>query len=694
MLLLNILIILLLVHSLIYHYLRYKIWYKQDVIACGLFAFIGSSASKFSWDKFNYLGQENDTRGRDSCGVVTAGFHRYGIGVDSDYKDLIMRSEEKPSGKYKVVLGHTRKASIGGVELSFAQPYIFTTKSRMVRRLKKKNTTLQKFVDKNSGKDVVVFSGIHNGTISNYTELAKKYNVNVVGKNDSGTLMEILFKYGHDVLKEYKGTAALIWHNYAENLSYVFKGKSPTFYTTAPASEERPLYAYTESDNNTYFSSLKNPLKFIGGTNDTIDDVVPNVLYKLQNGKIVDKIPIDREDLPQKETTTSNSHACGSNFRNKNGRNAHFWDDYDYQGGRVSGGSEDAVKVYLQGLEINESAISGNKVHIMNEVKPYLTADKENNIYFHQGRYKMREVLMQGVKHFSAWGKSTSPSEHGARPYFFIDGIMLNGRDAYEKGLKIVANHTGDERALARELAPLSIYPVHTYYKTGERKLDFQDFLKPSSDYVSETLSSELKVIKGRVYFNGRFNPVFSKRTYLIKNGDLLGIAENKWAKTPTEEFGTELNPKGPTKEEKDERKVIVLPQSNGDHDDCPCYECRHQDSPKCNNCSELDNYLQAWEDNKKLTEAAEAAKKDIDGNQLTLNTEADKAYKNAYEQDAYNEILSEALNNTVDTCTETLRELITDLYSLGASSKTSELENILLTSKNSLDSFKDKHLK
>lgn len=702
----NIIIILLLLHSVLGRH--------STVLACGLFAFIGNSTTKFNWDKFNYLGAANDSRGGDSCGVVTTDFHKYGIGLESDYKDFVTKTEKGFSGKYKVILGHTRKASVGAIDLDHAQPYIFTTKSRIVKRMKKKDTTLAKYVEKDT-KDRIVFAGIHNGTLNNYKELAEKYKINAFDKNDSGVLMEIIFKYGFDVLKEYKGTAAIITHNYATNVSYVFRGSSPMYYSNATSVEERPLYAYYESPHNTYFSSLKDSLKFIGGRHDTIDEVVPNVLYKIQNGKIVDKIKVDRSDVPQREYTTAKStttnRSAARDFTNAEDYYNDAW-GYGETSENIKKNNKkyrQAAGKYINGKKIDESLITG-KIHIMNETKPYLPTIDTNNIYFHKGRYFICGVLAQGVIHISAWGKKTLPTDHAARPYFFVDGVMIQDRAAYEKGLGIIQKHKGTDRELARELAPLSIYPVHSYSKSGERNYQFQDFYKPSVGYVTHKETKGMKVMSGRVHFNGEFQPVFSKRVYFIKNGDLQGIATETWGKTPTEEFGTLYNPKKVTSPidttvEKDKDRVIIMPSKDDDYPECPCYECRSQDSLKCNNCVELDEYLEIFNEADKIREQdKKQAKKDIENaggtvkgsedtqTQIELDQESDDAYNAAYDDATYMELYEKQIKTIVEDCSQGLQEAIEELYSMGPAEASADLEQIIMATRSSLIKFEEKH--
>ena len=120
---------------------------------CGLFAWTGDSSKKFSWDKFNLLGVYNDSRGGDSCGRFVSGVVEKDASKYDEYHKFI-KVYENPIVKEPVVLGHSRKASWGyGKTESEAQPVV---------------------VEKD-GEIVLVL--IHNGTIYNMREIAKKYNL-------------------------------------------------------------------------------------------------------------------------------------------------------------------------------------------------------------------------------------------------------------------------------------------------------------------------------------------------------------------------------------------------------------------------------------------------------------------------------------------------------------------------------------
>lgn len=671
MLVFNIIIIALILHTLFSKH--------NTVLSCGLFAFIGNNANRFNWDRFNYLGAANDDRGGDSCGIVTPDFFKYGMGPEARYEKFIIKADQNPEGKYKIVLGHTRKASIGAVDLNHAQPYIFTSKSRIVKRMKKKDPILSKFVDRNAAKDTLVFAGTHNGTINNYKELASQYGINCLDKNDSGVIMEILFKYGTNVLTEYAGTAALIWHNFAENCSYVFRGSSPIYSKNAVAIEERPLFAYVESDNNTYFSSTEDSLKFIGGNKDSVLEVDANYLYKIQNGKITSKIEVDRSVIPQKESTVTTSSGSRNAYKVNEDLYGSEWSNCHGYGKSNILYQKDVTEEYIGEYKLSKRAISGSKLHIINEVKPYIAAIDTNSIFFWRGRYMFCEVLAQGVIHISHWGKRITPTERGARPFFFIDGVMLVDRTAYEEGLKIIADFKGTEKELARKLAPLSVYPVHSYFKTNERKLDFQDFFKPNDAYVEHRESDSTRVMAGRVHFTGEFNPVFSKRIYIVRNGDLKGISETVFAKTPNEEFGSIENPKN----KPFTGKIIAIPQVTEEYPDCPCYNCKDAESNQCTNCNPLDDYLAEW---KKFNELPENKRTD---NKLALSpAESDVAY-----DAAYREVYDSQLKTIISDFSQAMQEAIEELYTMGPVDASTELEDIFNVTKNTLINFEDKHL-
>jgi hypothetical protein len=287
---------------------------------CGIFGYAGKYPKTFNKAKFDILGLYNNSRGGDSCGVTADGEIYYGLRTSKNYSDFIVDQQYLSPKINPVVIGHTRKSSIGVVNESNAHPFGFG--------------------EHNEGFG---FVGCHNGTLSNHRELAKQYeiqedlwrineyNVRVFDRTkiDSEILLECLYKSEDiKVLNDYIGGAAVLFQDLKEgNVMYAFHGASrkETGDTDPAKFEERPLYYYRESKNSVYISSIWESLVAIGGIVD--EDVFQfdhNIVYKIIDGDIdgAIKYKVNRNDAAQKTTYApvnyGNFHKGPSNTRNTN----------------------------------------------------------------------------------------------------------------------------------------------------------------------------------------------------------------------------------------------------------------------------------------------------------------------------------------------------------------------------------------
>lgn len=286
---------------------------ENNTLYCGIFAWSGKSAKSFNKAKFDIQGLYNNSRGGDSCGVTTDGEIYYGTTGSKHYHDFLhMRGYESPL-LIPTVIGHTRKSSSGSVNSDNAHPFGF-------------GDIDSKFE----------FIGVHNGTLHNQDDLAKKYNldVNVNEKNnfnvttfsrkkiDSEILLEIIYKQGNfKVLSDYIGGAALLFTDTSDpNVLYVFKGASKLDDNdTGVDLEERPLYYYKEHKNSLYVSSIQESLEAIGGvSNENLFKFTENIVYKIKDGNIdvAEKFDISRKKAHQRPAVARRNYDyCGYDFR-------------------------------------------------------------------------------------------------------------------------------------------------------------------------------------------------------------------------------------------------------------------------------------------------------------------------------------------------------------------------------------------
>ena len=204
---------------------------------CGIFGIINTKKSKFNKTLFNVLGVHNDTRGGDSCGIFIDGKVEYGVNSNKLYSNFLKTSNLlKETHKCKIALGHCRKASVGVINESTAQPVV----------LKNDNGEIEYVL-------------MHNGTIYNYRALAAKYipNINITGMTDSQVMARIFYHCGYNCLSEYYGGAVFVIVDYRKEEPQVllWKGASRNNKYSPNLTEERPLY-FIQTNNTLVFSSL------------------------------------------------------------------------------------------------------------------------------------------------------------------------------------------------------------------------------------------------------------------------------------------------------------------------------------------------------------------------------------------------------------------------------------------------------
>ena len=319
---LNLILILLLLHF-IFHFINKR---SNNILYCGLFGFIGDKGKNVNWGMLNLLGVFNDPRGGDACGLFFNNNREVGTLTDSYYAKFIKEKSFEFFTQTPLVLGHTRKASIGNKTEAHAQPVIFKSKDEVSQHLFKTNKKLQEIRDsypkKRIPKNDILFAGTHNGTLRNYEELGKDFKISDIDdKTDSMVLFEIIFKHGPAVLTEYIGTAAIMyWDIRTPNGIYVFRGESKYSSSYASVSEERPLH-YVHREEGIYFSSEEEPLKVLGKNPLEIEE---NKVTFFEHGKINKNIVynIDRSKKSQ-IITSSSSYWENDNCNTRNQHSSH-----------------------------------------------------------------------------------------------------------------------------------------------------------------------------------------------------------------------------------------------------------------------------------------------------------------------------------------------------------------------------------
>lgn len=290
---------------------------------CGIFGIISTEPKPFDRRAFSVLGVNNDTRGGDSCGIFIDGAVEYGLSSTKTelYALFSLNSDLLKSTKEaEIAIGHCRKASVGGKDERLVQPYCIR--------------------DKDGNIEFVL---IHNGTIKNHDDLAKKYlsDIDTRGMNDSQIMGEIFYRKGYDVLLEYVGGAVFVAIDYRSGKPEMrfFKGKSKEYYTST-IEEERPLFYVLRNDGTLIFSSISAFL-FPLFPEDTVYIAPSNKLMLYDNGTLKVEKEYDRSNIVN-YNYTANSYYNGylkgepvDNTRVKGSEsliirgNCNFNDDYD-----------------------------------------------------------------------------------------------------------------------------------------------------------------------------------------------------------------------------------------------------------------------------------------------------------------------------------------------------------------------------
>lgn len=371
-----------LIITLIFHYLVFFVVKKKsNVLYCGIFGQAADLVSKINESNIKILGLFNETRGKHSCGITYDGEIYHGLDKNKLFTDFIKHNNFKIEN-FPVVIGHTRSASSGTVNHFNSHPFGF-----------------------GQNKESFEFIGVHNGTLYNHETLAKTFNVSLTDsyysddnvlltrtKIDSEILLQILYENPNDysVLEQYQGKAALVWTDTKEpNVIYLYSGMSrmTEAYVQGQKMEERPMNVWTESENNFYFSSLKEPLYCIGGKTEDVVQIEYNTVYKITDGDFAnaEKTEISRDNCFQTETYVHNAyHGYNKNFFSKKTKEEidaeNFSQTCDFE--------PEKTKHY--------SSVTGS-INIYNDDTLYPSTKYLHKVYSKKLRYYYAGTLIQGV---------------------------------------------------------------------------------------------------------------------------------------------------------------------------------------------------------------------------------------------------------------------------------------------------------
>ena len=270
---------------------------------CGIFGTINKTKPKrFRYTPFASLGIFNDSRGGDSCGIFIDKHYEYGVDKKKLFKDFMLESkvlEEFRGKEVSVAIGHCRKASVGAINEANAQPVI---------------------IQDDKGEPEFVL--IHNGTIKNHEELAKKYipEVNITGMTDSQIMARIFYKSGYQVLSEYYGGSVFFIVDYRKGSPecFFFQGYSKNTEYTKEETQERPLFI-VHRDGTLTFSSIYEILQ-VACPGAKVWQPHANTLYSFTDKGLIREKEYPRDKVAQtlpysKGTVTYASGYSGSTYK-------------------------------------------------------------------------------------------------------------------------------------------------------------------------------------------------------------------------------------------------------------------------------------------------------------------------------------------------------------------------------------------
>lgn len=425
---------------------------------CGIAGIISQAPKKFDFTTFCTLGIHNDTRGGDSVGIFIDGkseFYCEGATKQSLFENfmedskLIQNTEES-----QIAILHCRKASIGTISIEKAQPVII-----------------------NDENNKPIFVVMHNGTIYNYKELAKKYipNIDITGMTDSQVMTHIFFHSGYDVLEEYNGGAVFVILDYREDPVKIlfWKGASKQYTSTNTIEEERPLNFVLTSDNelvfsseNTFLSALRPKSKIF-----TIKD---NCLAQFTDDLYVYK-QYDRSKCQQREIakytpiysnnyySNSNSNYGFSNYYSNNNNN----NNNNGNSNKNSNGSKSLFKSVIGSMYDGKCRVDSEILHGMYVISDYgyLKSNNEVNTLYHEMYFwngillKNKEAYMYLQKFYTSYGEFNTPKQMFE---YCEDLILYLSPYPYER---IIKNSVSEIREI--------ISPVGGHAFTGELKFPF-----------------------------------------------------------------------------------------------------------------------------------------------------------------------------------------------------------------------------
>ncbi len=534
---------------------------------CGLFGWSGLKPGVFNKDKFNMLGTQNIARGKHSCGVSVDGEIYIGANGTKVYTDFIAQNYDVLNPRrIPVVLGHTRHATVGLHTADNAHPFGFGV------------------LDNDESDIDFAFIGVHNGSLINHRDLARKYDIEMEAKSgnatrtkiDSEVLLEILYKTRNfKVLSDYNGAAALKW-SFTENpdVVYYYHGMSCKQEGDISKVEERPLYYWKESQNSLYTSSIKDSLLMIGGTDETIGEFEHNVVYKVTNGDIANavKFKVSRHSNWQKHGGRPAKKAVNTpSPEDKKDNNVSY---------------RDIVKASGQNSRVRTlGPRKDDTCNIYTEVSAKNINEYGGKPYFHKLRYWRNGHRIQGfyvfIERFGFVELGSKLRDAESKFWQLVGQVFINGEFKNITTLSDEELQTGWIPFKNDAKNPIVNPPIETFYdgiriestddlagcmnmESVGRAFDIASLSLIAKHPIMDLVYASTNPEKQGIYLNGdlftgRVTPMGSDRVYDIVDGNLMEVidlSENDDDVEETEDLIAEVE-KLEEKEKAEETKLL-----------------------------------------------------------------------------------------------------------------------------------------